>query len=940
MSKKKRDDAGDLKPEGALGGEEGDLLRSVLTSAPIVVFAFDVNGIFTISEGRGLEGLGLKPGEVVGQSVFDIYRDFPGLIKDIQRALSGETFTSEIEVGESYFETWFSPLREGDGEINGAFGVGTDLSGQKQNERALDRKANELSILLAVSRAISSTLNLEEVLSLIAENMARALNVSGCTLSKWDQEADSVVTWVDWRKVYPEEAVDPDSVFFLDAFPATRAVLEEAKLTEIRIVDPEADPHEIQYMRETGAESLLMLPLSVAGRVIGLVELDDDHDRMFSADEIRLCQALADQAAIAIENARHYEQAQKRLKEQTALREAGAVLSSTLKINELLNHIIEQMCKAIDATSAYLSSFDSDSITSRVIAEYYSPDASTKERVSDLNVVYDQSNLNEETLEFMKAGVPVVYHVDDPELDEQTRVHMLEYDSISVLEIPLHIRGKLNATAEIRERRYRREFSQEEITLCVSIAQQAAVALEHARLFEQAQQEIRQRKKIEQQLRYDAFHDALTDLPNRALFMDRLERAILRNQRNAREKFAVFFLDLDRFKVINDSYGHSFGDRLLVEVSHRLQDSMRAIDTVARLGGDEFVILAEDVKTVSGAKRFGGRVMKRLEKPFNLDDHEIVTTASIGIVVSDSRYDQPGEYLRDADIAMYHAKAMGKDRFEIFTADLREDALFRLTMKRDMRKAIEQEEFFLQYQPITELDTGTITGFEALLRWQHPRLGLIPPAQFIPLAEETGLIVPLGYWVLDNACQQIHEWQARFPAYPPLKINVNLSGKQLMEAKFVQKMRRLLQKNCISGGCLSLEVTESIVLKDSETVALILEQLRDFGISVHMDDFGTGYSSLGYLQQFPMDVIKIDRSFIETLCSEDKESGLVRAIIFMAQEMGIKVVGEGIETPEQMAILSELGCDYGQGFLISYPLNSDAAEKLLVEHIPSNKIKD
>ncbi|MCJ7621951.1 MAG: EAL domain-containing protein, partial [Anaerolineaceae bacterium] len=285
-----------------------------------------------------------------------------------------------------------------------------------------------------------------------------------------------------------------------------------------------------------------------------------------------------------------------------------------------------------------------------------------------------------------------------------------------------------------------------------------------------------------------------------------------------------------------------------------------------------------------------------------------------------------------------HAKAMGKDRFEIFTADLRKNALFRSTLENDMRKAIEQEEFFLQYQPITELDTGKITGFEALLRWQHPRLGIIPPAQFIPLAEETGLIIPLGYWVLDNACQQISEWQARFPAYPPLKINVNISGKQLMEAKFAQKMDLLLQKRCISGDCLSLEVTESTVMQDTEAVSLIFKQLKELGISVHMDDFGTGYSSLGYLQRFPMDVIKIDRSFIETLKAEDKESGLVRAIIFMAQELGIKVVGEGIETSEQMAILSELGCDYGQGFLISYPLNSDAAGKLLDEHLLSKKV--
>ncbi|MCJ7621927.1 MAG: diguanylate cyclase, partial [Anaerolineaceae bacterium] len=630
MNNKQGEDPEDKKPAGALGGQEQDLLRFVLTSAPIVVFALDKNGIFTISEGRGLETLGLKPGEVVGQSVFDVYRGFPGVIKDMKRALSGDSFTSEIEVGGLFFETWLSSLRGADGELKGVFGVSTDITRQKQNEKELNRKANELSMLLAVSRAITSTLDLEEVLSQIAENMTRALNVSGCTLSKWDREADSVVTWVDWRKGSSDLAAEPESKFLLDEFPATRVVLEKNKPVVIRVADPDADLREIKYMMEAETESLLMLPLSVAGSVIGLVELDDENERVFSADEIRLCQALADQAAIAIENARHYEQAQKRLKEQTALRDAGAVLSSTLDINELLNHIIEQMGRAIDATSAYLSSFDMDTNTSRVIADYYSPEASSTERVSDLNEVYDHSNLMDETIELMMAGMPDVYHVDDPELDQQTRKHMLEFGSRSILGIPLHIRGKFSAIAELWESRHRREFSQEEITLCVSIAQQAAVALEQARLFEQAQQEITQRKMIEQQLRHDAFHDALTDLPNRALFMDRLERAILRNQRNASEKFAVFFLDLDRFKVVNDSFGHNFGDRLLVEVANRLQESIRAIDTVARLGGDEFVILIEDVNTVSDAKRFGRRVKKRLDGPIRLDDHEMITTASMG----------------------------------------------------------------------------------------------------------------------------------------------------------------------------------------------------------------------------------------------------------------------------------------------------------------------
>ncbi|GAF77030.1 unnamed protein product, partial [marine sediment metagenome] len=485
-------------------------------------------------------------------------------------------------------------------------------------------------------------------------------------------------------------------------------------------------------------------------------------------------------------------------------------------------------------------------------------------------------------LDLILAGETDVYHVDSPDLDEETRSYMEAYGCKSAMEIPLKIRGRVNAYAELWESRYRREFTADEIALCEAIAQQAAIALENARLYEQAQEELAYRKQAEEQLRHDVFHDALTNLPNRALFADRLERAILRNKRNVEDKFAVIFLDLDHFKVVNDSLGHQVGDELLVEIAHRLTQTIRDVDTVARLGGDEFAILIEDVSDTNALMCLGKRINQKLMAPFNLNGHEVITTASMGIVVCSDSYNQPEEYLRDADLAMYHAKSLGKARYEVFSSSLRQKAMTRLTMEVDLRQAIENQEFCLHYQPITSFGEGKVIGFEALLRWQHPRLGLIPPAKFIPLAEETGLIISIGYWVLREVCIQLKQWQLHYPSNPPLSVSVNFSGIELLQPDFRDKVENILLMTGCPGEWLSFEVTERAVINDAESVGSTLSQLKELGISVHMDDFGIGYSSLSYLRNLPMDVIKIDRTFIQMMDTETENPGLVRSIIYMA----------------------------------------------------------
>ena len=434
-----------------------------------------------------------------------------------------------------------------------------------------------------------------------------------------------------------------------------------------------------------------------------------------------------------------------------------------------------------------------------------------------------------------------------------------------------------------------------------------------------------------QKLQHQALHDDLTDLPNRTLIMDRLQHAIDRKQRNDEFDFAVIFLDLDRFKIINDSLGHNIGDLLLVEVAERLQQQMRSVDTVARLGGDEFVILLEDLKGDQAVEHVASRILNVLSQPITLAGHEITNTASLGVVHSSQRSHKPEDYLRDADIAMYHAKALGKSRYAVFSTSLRQHALFRLTIEQDLRKAIENHEFSLHYQPVTALDSGQITGFEALIRWNHPKQGQIAPGAFIPLAEETGLILLIGEWVLEEACKQIAEWHDRYPVYPPLSMNVNLSSRQLLQPELVNQIRHVLEINNLQGSSLNLEITEHTIIQDTHRVTGKLKDLKALGVSVQMDDFGTGYSSLGYLRNLPIDVIKIDRTFIDKMDPGQNKPGLVRSIIHMAQDLGIQVVAEGIERDDQKNMLTELGCDYGQGFYIAKPQAPNAIEALLSE---------
>jgi diguanylate cyclase (GGDEF)-like protein len=436
------------------------------------------------------------------------------------------------------------------------------------------------------------------------------------------------------------------------------------------------------------------------------------------------------------------------------------------------------------------------------------------------------------------------------------------------------------------------------------------------------------------ELSHAAMHDKLTGLPNRSLLCDRIAQALDRRKLNPQYNFAVFFLDFDRFKIVNDSLGHEVGDALLVEISKRLNHCMRSGDAVAqpgnslaaRLGGDEFIILADNIKETRDVGVIAERLLKALSEPYNIQGNSICSTASIGVTTADMQYDRPEELLRDADTAMYNAKAAGKARYVLFDHQMHAQVVARLQLENELRQVIQRKELVLHYQPIVSLIDGTLQGFEGLLRWNHPRTGIIVPSEFVPCCEETGLIVEIGLWVLDEACRQLKEWHARHPSLAHITVSVNLSAKQLTAPTLIPKFREVFRVTGLNPKSVVLEITESMMIRNMDALIPVLQQLRALGVSIEMDDFGTGYSSLSCLHQLPLNGIKIDRSFVKSMEGRRDYAAVIQGIITMVRNLGMTLVAEGIETMDQVAMLQTMDCDKAQGFLFSKPLAADEAE--------------
>ncbi len=461
--------------------------------------------------------------------------------------------------------------------------------------------------------------------------------------------------------------------------------------------------------------------------------------------------------------------------------------------------------------------------------------------------------------------------------------------------------------------------------------------------------DITERKRAEELLVHNAFHDGLTNLPNRALFLDRLQHALTLSKRHLNYKFAVLLIDVDEFKIINDSLGYTAGDEVLIQIAQRLKDSVRRADTVsrphtsgapdrtadddtlARLGGDEFTILADDIRDPIDAVRVAERVQADLAAPFVVNQEQIVISASIGIASSTSPHTQAEDLVRDAEIAMYRAKRAGKARCEVSDTAMHANAVKRLKLETDLRRALDQGEFRIRYQPIVSLQTGKITGFEALTRWQRPE-GLLSPIEFIRVAEEIGLIVPMNRQLLREACQHLRSWQSEFPSRPPLTMSVNITPREFGQPDLASQVRKSLEQTGVDPGCLQLEILETTAMADTEKSGHVLAQLKALGVSLSIDDFGTGYSSLSRLRRIPVDILKIDRAFISHMDSDPESREIVRIIIMLAHNLGLKVVAEGTETEEHVNLLKQLNCEMAQGYFFSRPVDDQAILKLLTSN--------
>jgi diguanylate cyclase (GGDEF)-like protein/PAS domain S-box-containing protein len=682
-------DVSDRKRAESALKESEQKLRTLVTNAPIVLFAIDRDGIFTHSEGKGLDGLGLKPGESVGRSVSELYGDRPDILEHVRRALSGESHTATVRLGEIAFETRYAPYRDSNGQVMGIIGVATDVTEQHRADQSL--RASE-----ARYRA------------LFEHNLA--------------------------------------GVF--------RSTLDG------RILDCNES-----FARIFGYSS----PEEV---------LDQHAQRLYLRPEDR-----------------------------------NAFLSRLGERNSLSNY--ESCVRKRDGTPIWV--------------------------------------LENATL------------VEGPDNDR------------SVIE------GTII--------------------------------------------DITERKSAEEQVKHLAFHDALTGLPNRLLFNDRLSIALAQARRSG-EKLVTLFLDLDRFKVINDSLGHAAGDELLRRVAERLQANVRAGDTVARLGGDEFIILLTRISSEANGSKVAAKFLQNVRNPFSVQERNVFITTSVGVSMYPNDGLDPETLIQNADVALYRAKEEGRDNYQLYAPAMNARALQRLSLENRLRQALPNEELILHYQPIVDVPSGRVCGAEALLRWRHPELGLLPPSEFITLAEISGLIVPIGHWVLKTACEQAREWQAM--GYPHLRVSVNLSPRQFQQANLVSQVTGSLAASGIDAGSLDLEITESSAMQNAELTINTLLEFKRLGVSISLDDFGTGYSSLNYLKRFPIDRVKLDQSFVRDMTRSPEDAAIVRAVISMAHTLNLVVVAEGVETEDQLAFLRHHRCDEIQGFLFSPPVEAVEFRKLLL----------
>ena len=739
----------------------------------------------------------------------------------------------------------------------------------------LEEQVAWLTTLSRVGQSLTSTLDLDEVLRRILE--------SGVYLTKADE---GFLALIDKKSGQPYLRASKNIEEY-----RTRTMQLLIKDSMIGMVVKTGKPLRISAKSEdlplkvsTGylVASLLHVPILSRGKTLGVLSVNHrQNPNHFLPKDQAMLTSLADFAAIAIENAHLYERSRReiseRVKAEAALRESD-----------------ERYSLVVKGTNDGIWDWD---LTTHLV--HYSP------RWKSM-LGYAEAELGTSPKEWLD------------------RVHPADRKNLETA-----ISTYLRSSEPHFENEHR--ILHKDGTYCWVLARGFAVRDSNGKPFRMAgsQSDVTDRKRAEGRLIHNAFHDTLTSLPNRALLLDRLKRSILRRKRSKDKSFSVLYLDLDNFKNINDSLGHASGDQVLVTVAEILKVNLRSMDTVARFGGDEFILLLEDIEDMKDAYDIAQRILKSLSSPKNINGHEVFLTASIGIISCELEYDDPEQLLRDADIAMYSAKTHGRARYEVFKLEMRNNFLRQLSLEYDLRHAIRNNELRLMYQPIISLENSTLFGFEALVRWEHPVNGCLSPKEFLPIAENTGLVLTIDHWTLRTAACQFSMWLKEFPVDLQLSVNVNLSAKYLRHRNLAEEVEQILNETGLDGRRLKLEVTESAIMENSQYIVSTLERLRAMGVDIHIDDFGTGYSSLAYLHQFPVQALKIDRSFISNSYDGVHKPELVRTMLHLASDLGLEAIAEGIESKEQLDRLQKLGCKLGQGFYFSSPLDANSVNEVL-----------